>query len=479
MTAVASVGRLAARGGASLMGRQAIAFGISAVGGIALARLLTPSDFGAYAYLLFLQSLAKLLVDGGLTATLVRQEEAPTRQEWSSVLTFQILLALALAALIGASTPIALGVFGGVDGFVLASALAAGSVLVAPLLSISYARLERELQYERLGRLTLVQPVLFNAIAVPMALAGLGVAALGLALLLSNALSLGVALPFTGRPPMPARRPTGIAERMRFGLPFIGSGLISVLKDSVNPLLVATALGAASAGYVRWSGQVAALSTYLVMALSPMLFALFARLQNDAGRLPRSVSAALFWGNAVTAPFALLLVIFIRPLATELYGNQWLPAIPIFYLLCFTNLISPTTTVLLALMNALGRPRISLTFTLLWFAGTWALVPILIVPFGLLGYGIANAAIQGIGVALIVVARKKVHFAVARPVVTPWVIAVVASSPAILLEWQRPVHALAGVVGLGAVTLVLHVVLLTRFARSETATLRAALSRGA
>jgi O-antigen/teichoic acid export membrane protein len=479
MPAVASIAQLAARGGASLMGRQAFAFGISAIGGIALARLLTPSDFGAYAYLLFVQALAKLLVDGGLTATLVRQQEAPTRKDWSSVLTFQILLALVLAGLIVLSTPLALQVFGDIEGFVLASTLAALSVLVAPLLSISYAKLERKLQFERLGMLTLVQPVLFNAIAVAMAFLGLGVAALGAALLLSNLLSLMVTLPFTGRPPVPARHPVGIRERMRFGLPYIGSGLISILKDSVNPLLVATALGAAAAGYVRWGGQVAALSTYLVVALSPMLFALFARLRTDVVRLPKGVSAALFWANAVTAPFALLLTIFIRPLATDLYGNQWVPAIPLFYLLCVTNLISPTTTVLLALMNALGRPRVSLTFALLWFVGTWVLVPLFITPFGLLGYGVANAAIQAIGIALIVVARRKVPFSVLRPLLIPWAVAVLASCPAIFIEWRYPVQSLALVAGLGVTTLLLHVLLLGVFARTETATLRTALRKEA
>lgn len=479
MTAVASIGQLAARGGASLMGRQAFAFGISTVGGIALARLLTPSDFGAYAYVLFLQSLAKLLVDGGLTATLVRQHDAPTRKDWSSVLTFQILLAFVLAGLIALSTPLALRVFGGIDGFVLASVLAAISVLVAPVLSISYAKLERELQFERVGLLTLVQPVLFNVIAVPLAFLHLGVAALGAALLLSNLLSLFVALPFTGRPPVPARRPVGIRARMQFGLPYIGSGLISVLKDSVNPLLVAAALGAAAAGYVRWGGQVAVLSTYLVVALTPMLFALFARLATDAVRLPKSVSAALFWGNAVTAPAALLLTIFIRPLAVNLYGEQWIPAIPLFYLLCITNLISPTTTVLLALMNALGRPRVSLTFAALWFVGTWVLVPLFIAPFGLIGYGVANAAIGAIGIALIVIARRRVPFALARPLLIPWAVALLASSPAIFIEVRFPVHNLALVAGLGITTLVLHVLLLVVFARTETATLRTALSRTA
>lgn len=462
-----SLGRLATRGGVSLIGRQAVSFGVSTVGGILLARLLSPSEFGAYAYILFAQALAKLLVDGGLTSTLVRQHEPPEQHDWRTVFTVQIGLAVVLACVVAASTPLVGPLFGSVGGFATANLLASVSVLVSPILSICFARLERELRFDRIAVLTLVQPLVFNVLAPLLAVTGIGVVALGLALLLSSIATLLVALPWTGRPPVPTTHLRGLRARLMFGAPYVGSGLISNLKDSVNPLLVGAVVGAAAVGYVRWGQQVAALATYLVAAVAPMLFALFSRLQKDPARLSKMVGGAVFWSNAITAPLALLLVLFIDPITTDLYGSQWVPAIPLFYLLCFTNLISPTTSALLALMNAIGRPGVALAFTIAWFVGTWVLVPVFVVPFGAIGYGIANAVIQLIGVVLVVIARRAVPYPAVRSIALPWLIAAIACLPAYLFSRDGRVDDLLSIAAIGLGSLLLYAALLRLIARSE------------
>ena len=222
MTATPSIGRLATRGGLSLVGRQALTFAISTLGGIALARLLSPTDFGAYAYILFTQSLGKLLIDGGLTSTLVRQKERPTRADWSSVFSLQLALAVVLAGAIAASTPFLGGAFVDSHGFVAANLLSAVSMLIAPATSISFARLERELRFDRLALLTLIQPVVFNVVAPVLALAGGGVLSLGLALLASNVAMLVLALFVSEALPLPTVHLAGIRTRLKFGIPYIG-----------------------------------------------------------------------------------------------------------------------------------------------------------------------------------------------------------------------------------------------------------------
>ena len=472
-----SIGRLATRGGVSLIARQALAFVISTAGGIALARLLTPSDFGAYAFILFAQAFGKLLVDGGLTSTLVRQREAPEPADWNSVFSVQLILAVVLAGAIAASTPLVRAVFVGVGGFVGANLLSAASVLVAPAISITFARFERELRFDRLALLTLIQPIVFNVVGPLLALLGGGVLSLGMALLVSNIATLVVAISAGSLPPAPTLRLIRMRPRLRFGVPFIGSGLVSNLKDAVNPLLVGAVVGAAAVGYVRWSQQVAALCTYLVVAISPMLFALFSRLLNEPERLSRMVSSALFWSNAITAPLAILLTIFIVPITRDLYGTQWLPAIPLYYLLCFTNLISPTTTALLALMNAIGRPAIAFAFTGAWFAGTWVLVPALVLPFGALGYGIANAAVQLIGIVLVLVAHRAVAFSAVRSIVLPWAVAAASCVPAYLLESTLDLHNLLVIVCTGLGSLLVFTTLIRLLAHQESSVLLTMLRR--
>lgn len=446
-----SLKRLATRGAISLVVRQLVAFGSSFVGGILLARILSPSEFGAYAYMTFVQGLARLIVDGGLTATLVRQPEAPTERDWRSVFTLQVLVSLGLAGAV-VTLPIGFPVFAGVPGFGAANALAAGSIVVAPMLSVGFARLERALRFDRIGLLTLVQPLSFSVIGPILAALGFGVVALGAAMLASNVIALIVALPFTGRLPRPAVSMTGLRSRLRFGLPYISAGMISTVKDAVNPLLVGVVVGAAAVGYIRWSAQLAALCTYIVAGIGPMLFALFARVQQEPARLGRAVSLALFWANAVTAPLAVLLTLFIVPFTENLYGSKWLPAVPLYLLLALTNLISPTTTVLLALCNALGRPRVPLIFSCLWFAGTWIFTGLLVATHGAMGFAIANALVQVIGLALIVVAQRIVRFRLAKSLLLPWGLTVVAAVPAAVVALALREVPVGLMLALGVVT---------------------------
>lgn len=432
-----------------------------------LARLLSPSVFGAYAYILFAQSLAKLLTDGGLTATLVRQTDEPEEHDWRSVFTFQTVLAVALAVVVLVTTQLFVRTFDDVRGFTLANALAVATLLVSPLLSVCLARLERALRYDKIGLLSLVQPLSFAVIAPLLAAVGLGIVALGAGILLSTVLSLLVALPFTGRPPLLTLHPTGLRSRFRFSAAYVGSGLLSTVKDAANPLLVGAVVGAAAVGYIRWSSGVAVLAVYLASTVGPMLFAVFARVQLDADRLGRATTLAVFWSNVITAPVALLLTIFIQPITTSLYGEKWLQAIPLFLLFALSNLISPTTTVLLALCNAIGRPTIPLVFVILWFSGTWIFTGILVGPLGAVGYGIANALVGLFGIALIVVAKRLVPHRVVRSIVLPWITALVSCVPAIVLNAAFHDISLAAVVVCGLVSLAIFTALIRALAPRE------------
>lgn len=470
------LGGLASRGAVSLVGRQAIAFFGSLLCGIFLARILSPSDFGAYAYMLFVQSLAKLLIDGGLTATLVRQPEEPTAQQWRSVFSLQLLLAAVLAVAVLVGTRLLVHTFDAVPHFTVANALTAASLLVAPMLSICFARLERALRFDRIGLLSLVQPLVFSVLAPILAAVGLGAIALGLGILVSTLVALAVALPVTGAPPALTLHLSGIRDRLRFSTAYVGSGLLSVVKDAVNPLLVGAVVGAAAVGYIRWSQQTAALAVYLVGATVPMLFAVFARVQHEPERLGRATSRAIFWANALTAPLAILLTVFIQPITADLYGEKWLAALPLYLLLALTNLISPTTTVLLALCNAIGRPTVPLIFISLWFGGTWLFTSLLVVPLGVLGYGVANALVGLFGIALIVVAKRIVPHRILRPMAVPWLAAAAACAPAFAVQAVAGELPLPVVAALGAASLALFAGAIRLVAPSEFDSVRRSLT---
>src|SRR5437868_2946576 len=79
----------AARGAAALLVRQALVYGSNIAGGIALARLLTPSDFGFYGVILFFVVFLNIFGGTGFASNLIRVEPRATLEDYRTVFAAQ------------------------------------------------------------------------------------------------------------------------------------------------------------------------------------------------------------------------------------------------------------------------------------------------------------------------------------------------------------------------------------------------------
>src|SRR4051812_10815835 len=74
---------------------------ITAFATIALARILSPADYGAFAIALAVQLLGKAAVEIGLPLALIRRDEPPSLEEQRAVTGFMLATGVGLAALVG------------------------------------------------------------------------------------------------------------------------------------------------------------------------------------------------------------------------------------------------------------------------------------------------------------------------------------------------------------------------------------------
>ena len=72
---------------------------------IVVARLLLPEDFGVLASLTFFTALSTLFVDSGFSQTLIRKSN-PTEADYKSVFIFNIVVSVALYALLVGVSPL-------------------------------------------------------------------------------------------------------------------------------------------------------------------------------------------------------------------------------------------------------------------------------------------------------------------------------------------------------------------------------------
>ncbi len=452
-----TIARAAGVAAISLVVRQAVVQGANVLGGIALARLRSPADFGVYGVMTFLLSLFVALSDVGLSASLIRDPAEPTTRDLRLVLALQHLLTAALA----------LALWGGAGAIAAAYHLPADSVWMFRLLalalpvtalqSVSAIVLERHVRFPVLARVEIVQALVYNLAVVGLVWRGAGVVAFGWAMI-ARAVS-GAVLGVAASPWRVgwAWDTTRVRQLLRFGLPYQAGTLVSVVKDSITPILLGLTVGTVAVDQANWANMVAAYPVLALFALQRVYLPSFARLQHDREALARFVATVIRMTNAVVAPLAIGTLVLVTPLTRVVFGEKWLAAVPLFYFLWAANLFVPTVTPLVGLLNALGRSRTTFGFTLLWMVLTWVLAGPAIVRYGALGFAAANAVVQLSNLWLFAVARRALPLRLLPLIAPSWgAAAIMGLVVAGLAHWHTPrtVGELAAVVAVGAVVYV-------------------------
>jgi O-antigen/teichoic acid export membrane protein len=101
------VERRGLRAAGQLVARTVLTRGITLLGTVALARMLTPADFGVFAVITLIVTIITVVGDLGIGAGLVQQREEPSPADLETVLAVQLALfgGLGLAAAVAIWAP--------------------------------------------------------------------------------------------------------------------------------------------------------------------------------------------------------------------------------------------------------------------------------------------------------------------------------------------------------------------------------------
>lgn len=438
--------RTAVVGGFALAGRQVAVQGLNVVGSILLARALGPHEFGWYAVGAFVLSVLVSFGDVGFGASLVRAVRMPSAREWQSVFGVQAILALVATLVVVGFAPTIASAYGDVSRSNFFRILGV-AMLFVPLQAMATASLERRLQFRAVASVEVAQALCFNVVAVAMAYSGFGVMSIAYAIAL-RALTGAVLASFVGRWPFGIGLDRGsLAGHLRFGAPYQAASMLNLLRWSITPVFVGLLLGATQVGYIFWAQTVATFAVAGMYILQRLYLPLFSRLMDRREALALVVERSVTVSNAIVAPASVVLLVLIEPATRIVYGDAWLPAVPIFLTLWIANVPAATAGPLLGLINASGRSAITLTFTAVWLVGTWVLGIPLILAFGPIGYGYASAAIQVTSLALFAVAKRIVPLRLLHAALPPWLAAIIAGAATLVVRNLLPPTDLVVLIG--------------------------------
>ncbi len=393
-----ALGGVVTRGIVALLSRTIVMQLVVFAGSVALMRLLTPREFGAFAIVQSVLAIVTLFGDTGVGGALVRQPSPPSARQLSSVFYLQLAIAVALATAVTFAAGAVARVWPDLPGeaTLLMQVMAADFVLVslrvAPMLL-----LERQLRFGVLSVIDIAGAFTFYSIAVTLAFAGAGVWALGTAVLGRAAVITIAAFAASAWRPRVTFAWADLRPLLRFGLAQQSRNVISLVNDAVIPFWGGRVLGITAVGYLNWARQTAYFPLKAVDTLRTVGFPLFARLQHDRTLLGESVGRAIHLCAFVTCGCVGLFIGLGEPLTRQVFSAQWLPAVPLLVVFSAAISVGFLSPLVASALDAIGRPGVFARVALFWTVITWIAVPVGTSYGGTLGFAIGYASHVVIG----------------------------------------------------------------------------------
>ncbi len=354
-----------------------------------LAHLLVPSDFGLIAMISVFTGFAVLLTDVGVTAAIVQRPEIDERHLsaafWLSLAggavttVVMIVLAPVIASFYNEPRLLALGIAN------------SPAFLIGSLAAVQTALLQREMNFRRLVTIENGAFVAGNAVAIGMAIGGLGVwSFVGLALATATfrtgfLWALGGWLPKL----LPDRR--SLADIWGFGRHLTGFNLVNYWSRNADNLLIGRFLGTSNlAFYDRAYNLMLAPVDLVGSVASRVMFSTFSRLQDDLERTKQIYLRSLGLVGMISFPCAVGLLVTARPLILTFFGHAWIETVPILRILCICSFLQCVVQTNAWVVNSQGRADLMFRLGVVWTAVVVAAFAIGL-PWGLEGIAVAYA----------------------------------------------------------------------------------------
>lgn len=313
----------------TLLVRQIFLTVLNLVGGIILARTLGPIPLGLFIISSFIISTFAMLGDFGLGPSFIQRSAELTDRDLQVGFTLQQVLTTAVVLVVLLSAPLLTLLYpkAPLETVWLVRVLAF-NLYMTSWRAMSALKLERQLQYNLLAWIEVVEGVSYQVIAVGLVLTGFGIWSLVWAVLVRSL--LGAVLVYWAAPwRVRLRFDANITkEVLRFGIPFQMQNLAIQAAEWITPVFVGAFIGPRAVGLLTWAdlnGNRPIVFLYNVMRVA---FPHFSRIQDDRAKVERALIKYLTCLLLPAGLWSAILLINGPTLVEWIFSSKWLPAVP-------------------------------------------------------------------------------------------------------------------------------------------------------
>lgn len=389
------------KGGSALGVRQAISLPLNALGIGVAANLLNPGDFGVLAILLVLISLSFFIVDLGTSKALVQSPLEPSSDLLRTIQRYKFMGLVTCLAGYSLIAPFLVAYYRLPQWtwylFVSCSVI---GCLQSQRNYLSY-RLQRQLHWPKLAAIEMAEILVYNIVLIGTAyfFRNPSCFVLGLAAryCTGSILIMRIKTPICQSNVADAK---SLRDMVRFGLPMQAISILSMVKDSVNPIVVGSVAGLRAVGMINWSGYVTSLPRLPFQPFPVFLFSVIAKRYREGKSDEQYLNIFSRLGMLGITMLSLIVMLLLKDVVPLVFGQKWVPAIPIASVFLLTSSTFIPSLIMSAFLNAKGHSRASLLLSLIWAITGWVFAVGGLIIFGVLGYAIGIVLASMVGLVI-------------------------------------------------------------------------------
>jgi O-antigen/teichoic acid export membrane protein len=453
-----SILRKSARGSVYSLGVSAVTLLLGFTRAVLLMRLLQPELFGLMALALVFSTLVRTISTMGLDGALIQRKDAHPH-DFSTHFVLRLSLSLAMLAVGWLASPVIRQAYG--HQAVVVDVLLI--LLAIKVLEASYAThailLQREMRFGAVAAINLIASLAMTVVAPSLAYLGAGLWSLVAEQAVGPVVRWICLWVFL--------RPWRITLNLRweraksavkFGWQLFSANMLSVLLNRFADFWVGTSFGAVALGYYSRAYDIAQYpARVLATPIAPVFFSTYARTQDDKLDLSKAFFRSSSFLVRVGFPLVAILVISAPEITMVLFGETWLPVVPIMRLMLVYMLLEPLMVNLGYLVVGVGNPQWLTRVRLIQVLFFIVAVIILGNIWGVNGVALSASLMMLVGtLLLLLLSRRLVRYSLKRLFAWPLMAVLLAGGASLFLAAQIESSSLWGILII-KITLVLGI----------------------
>jgi PST family polysaccharide transporter len=394
---------------------------ISFVAFLVITSVLGASQIGIYTAVIAIQRVISFFTDFGLGAALVQKKDELKQEDITTSFTIQAIITFLIFILV-------LIFLGKLAAFFKLNMEAQKLLMVlvftiflSSFKTIPSILLERSIKFGKLVIPQIAESLVFNGILVALTLGGYGISSFSWAFLISSL----IGIPFYYFV-SPWKIRIGINRQslihLRYGIQFQAKNILGTIKDDLLTVILIRFLSFAQIGYIGFAQRLAFYTyRYVVDSITKVTFSAYSRAQHDLVFLKKAIEKSLFFVSASMFPILFGLII-VSPYLIKFYpnwSNKWEPAVFSIVFFCLNAAVSSLSGILVNVLDATGKVKVTLRLMVLWTVLIWILTPLFIYFYGYNGVSVASFLVTTTIFYTVFLVKKIVEFKFISSIVKP------------------------------------------------------------